>query len=73
MAVSYVSRKEFHDAIKQGNVNGLRDMFTNGRVAKTELYVSLFVFISSMLAFLTHKCLSFVFTVQSNLFFVCFC
>ena len=38
--------EEFLDAIKYGNVNGLLDMFTNGRVDKTQSYVSLFVFIS---------------------------
>ena len=42
MAVSYVSPEEFVGAIKQGNVNGLLDMFTNGHVDKTQSYVSLF-------------------------------
>ena len=45
MAVSYISEEEFLDAIKYGNVNGLLDMFTNGRVDKTQSYVSLFVYI----------------------------
>ena len=54
-----MAKREFVDAIIQGNVNGLLDMFTNGSVDKTQLYVSLFFFISSMLA-VSDKCLAFV-------------
>ena len=67
MTVPYFARYMCIDSIKQGNVNGLRDMLTNGRVDNTQSYVSmLFLFVSHLSCFVdSNKCLGTVSGVPS--------